>query len=73
MSPQEAKGMSQMFLLCEIVDWLVDFGLVASESTIFQSISGRLSEKGRKKKRNDRREKNIHHPAPIRTYCKYIL
>ena len=43
-------------------------GLTALE-TVFQSISGRLSERGRKKKENIDKRKNVQ-TTPIRTCCK---
>ena len=47
------------------VSWLFVLGLRPFE-TVFQSISGRLPERGRKK-RNDRREKNVQTPQPAPT------
>ena len=50
------------------VDWLVVLGLRPFE-TVFQSISGRLPKRGRKRKERIDESKNVQ-TTPTRTYCK---
>ena len=49
-----------------LVGWLVVLGLTAFE-TVFQSISGRLPERGRKKREVIDERKNVQ-TTPTRTY-----
>ena len=50
-----------------LVGWL--FGVYRPFVTVFQSISGRLPERGRKKRERIEEYKNVQ-TTPTRTYCK---
>ena len=52
-----------------LLGWLVVLGLRPFE-TVFQSILGRLPEKGRKKREMIDERKNVQ-TTPVRTYCKH--
>ena len=52
----------------ELVGWLVVLGLRPFE-TVFQSISGRLPKRGRKRRERIEESKNVQ-TTPTRTYCK---
>ena len=55
------------------VGWLVGcFGFLRPFETVFHSISGRLPERGRKKSKNDRREKTCPN-NPHRSYTNFVL
>ena len=55
---------------CYSLGWLVGFlGAERPFETVFQSISGRLPERGRKKREVKEERKNVQ-KSPTRTYCK---
>ena len=55
------------FIWCWLVGWL--FWVKRPFETVFQSISGHLPERGRKRRERIEESKNVQ-TTPIRTYCK---